>query len=75
MADRQQDGLRDRAAARVEDDFKAQRDGQAKEQKRETDRLAEIRQQEIRSFASNRAEADRLHRRAVAELDISGMRP
>jgi hypothetical protein len=37
MAERQHDGLRDRAAARVEDDFKAQRDGQAKEQKRETD--------------------------------------
>jgi hypothetical protein len=69
MSERQQDGLRDRAAAHVEADFKAQRDAQEKDHTREADRLTNVRRQEIRSFDSNRAEAERQHQRALAALN------
>jgi hypothetical protein len=69
MSERQQDGLRDRAAAHVEANFKAQRDAQEKDHAREADRLTNVRRQEIRSFDNNRAEAVRQHERSIAELN------
>ena len=71
MSERQQDGLRDRAAAHVEANFKAQRDAQEKDHAREADRITNVRRQEIRSFDNNRAEALRQHERAVAALDAN----
>jgi hypothetical protein len=71
MSERQPDGLRDRAAAHVEANFKAQRDAQEKDHAREADRMTNVRRQEIRSFDNNRAEAVRQHSRAVAELNAN----
>jgi hypothetical protein len=71
MSERQPDGLRDRAAAHVEANFKAQRDAQAKDHAREADRMTNVRRQEIRSFDNNRAEAVRQHSRAIAELNTN----
>src|SRR4051794_7024532 len=69
MAERQHDPLRDRAAARVDADFRTQRDGLAKEQTREAERVNAIREQEVKSFTANRTTAETEYLKRLQEID------